>query len=112
MSVIRTKSNWLLFFSVPKLLHFQSLLHDIHLDCDLDLDAIVREVTFLFENDAEFVHKKLKPAIQVCTSIMSNERKCTYLFIIECNQENTEESSRGQLTYRYAATGRVPSGGL
>ena len=52
---------WLLFFSVPKLLHLHSLLDYIN----LDLDAIVRELSFLFENSVT-ICEKLKPDVQVC----------------------------------------------
>ena len=44
---LRQKYTWLLFFSVPKALKIHSLLED-HLSPELD--SIVLEVSFLFEN--------------------------------------------------------------
>ena len=57
---LRQHYTWLLFFSVPKILHLYSLVEEL----SVDLDAIVREILFLFENDL-LVRQKLKPVVQV-----------------------------------------------
>ena len=57
---LRQKYTWLLFFSVPKALHLYSLLDDL----EFDLDSIVREISFLFENSSS-VREKLKRVVKV-----------------------------------------------
>ena len=58
VTAFRQKYPWLLFFSVPKALYLYSLLNK---DLKLNLDLIVLEVSFLFENNitAQNILKKI-----------------------------------------------------
>ena len=78
--ILHQNYSWLLFFSVPKLFHLHSLLDNIN----LDLDAIVRELSFLFENSVT-ICEKLKPDIQVCLLFQIELINQDISSFIECN---------------------------
>ena len=69
VAALRQQYTWLLFFSVPKLLRLHSLTHpsenSLTNQPEVDLDAIVHDICFLFENDL-LVRRRLKPVVQVC----------------------------------------------
>lgn len=68
VAALRQRYTWLLFFSVPKLLQLHSLTHSPGNSLTdqpvVDLDAIVHNICFLFENDI-LVRRRLKPVVQV-----------------------------------------------
>ena len=81
--ILHQNYSWLLFFSVPKLFHLHSLLDNIN----LDLDAIVREISFLFENSVT-ICEQLKPDIQVCLLFQIKIINQDISSLIECNQRD------------------------
>ena len=68
VAALRQQYTWLLFFSVPKLLRLHTLTHppesSLTDQLEVDLNAIVQDICFLFENDI-LVRRRLKPVVQV-----------------------------------------------
>ena len=60
----RSQYDWLLFFSIPKLLCLYKMLSDKELDSRLQLDKIVHEISFLCKNDV-FAREGLLQNVQV-----------------------------------------------
>lgn len=65
VSNLRNQYPWLLYFSVPKLLHLYSLIMSTQLEGDDKIDRLLHEISFLaVTHRAET--SKLRQGIQVC----------------------------------------------
>ena len=64
VTTLRSKYSWLLFFSVPKLLLLYQMVKEANLEFDSDIDNVIREVAFLFENKKN-VRSTLRPIVKV-----------------------------------------------
>lgn len=56
--------DWLLFFSIPKVLYLYNLLTSKEPICENQIDKIVHEISFLSENDRS-TRKELQSNVQV-----------------------------------------------
>ena len=61
---LRRQNDWLLFFSIPKIICLYNLISSYESDPGLTLDRIVHEISFLFKND-EPTRKDLRYNVQV-----------------------------------------------
>ena len=59
---LRAQYDWLLFFSIPKILNLYKLL--ISSDLNIQLDFIIHEISFLCQNDVH-TREDLKHRVQV-----------------------------------------------
>ena len=64
VTTLRSKYSWLLFFSVPKLLLLYQMVKEANLDLDSDIENVMGEVAFLFENGKN-VRSILRPIVKV-----------------------------------------------
>ena len=62
MTELRAQYDWLLFFSIPKILNLYKLL--ISSDLNIQLDFIIHEISFLCKNDVR-TREDLKHRVQV-----------------------------------------------
>lgn len=65
VATLRSEYNWLLFFSVPKLLHLYHLLKTK----DPNLEAIVHEISFLFSKE-QAAWKRVLGMVEVSGSVV------------------------------------------
>ena len=66
---LRSQYDWLLFFSIPKILRLYKMLSDKEQYSSLQLDRIVHEISFLCKNDKP-TRRDLGHNVQVVTCMI------------------------------------------